>query len=62
MMAEPKPQPVNMRVKLFSQLCDEADRADLKPGEVKPRDSYPVYDFSGRQFYEGNDGKIKGKP
>ena len=60
-MAE-QPQPVNLRVKTFSQLCKEAERSDLRPGELKPKDSYPVYTFGGKQFYEHKDGKVTSKP
>lgn len=51
-------QTVNMPNKLHSTLCDEADRADLQPGEVRPRDDmYPVFEFSGgHTFYEKQNG------
>lgn len=57
------PKPVNIRSKLFSQICDDAERDNLNPGEVKPRETYPVYNFSGRQFHEDlKTGKVKGRP
>jgi hypothetical protein len=55
-------KPNNMAVVLFSQLCEQAEQNNLQPGEPKPKESYPVYNFSGREFFEGKDGKVRGRP
>ena len=55
-------KPNNMAVVLFSQLCEQAEQNNLQPGEVKPKESVAVYDFSGKEFYEHKDGKIKARP
>ena len=55
-------KPVNMPVVLWSQLCDQAEQNNLQPGEVKPKETVAVYDFSGKQFFEDKNGKIKARP